>query len=39
MDTFLNIAGLVFMVTGIVTWVVVLFLMWFYWLCMPKEGE
>ena len=39
MDTFLNIAGLVFMVTGIVTWAVVLFLMWFYWLCMPKEGE
>ena len=39
MDTFLNILGLFFMVSGAASWGVVVFLTWYYWLCKPKGEE
>jgi len=39
METFLNIAGLFFMLSGIAIWVFGFFLVWYYWLCQPKNGE
>lgn len=37
METFLNILGLFFMVSGIAGWSFGGFLLWYYWLCMPKK--
>jgi len=39
MATFLNILGLFFMVSGIAAWFFSGFLLWYYWLCMPKKEE
>jgi len=39
MDTFLNIAGLFFMLSGFAAWAVGLFLMWYYWLCQPTKEK
>lgn len=39
METFLNILGLFFMVSGIAAWGIGGFLVWYYWLCMPREEK
>jgi hypothetical protein len=39
METFINVAGFFFMLSGIAAWGVGLFLVWFYWLCMPSKEE
>ena len=39
METFLNVVGLFFMLSGMAAWGVGLFLVWFYWLCMPGKEE
>jgi hypothetical protein len=39
MATFLNILGLFFMVSGIAAWAFGGFLVWYYWLCMPRKEE
>jgi len=36
MDTFLNVIGLFFMLSGIVAWGVGILLTWYYWLCEQK---
>ena len=39
METFLNVIGLFFMLSGIVAWGVGILLTWYYWLCQPTKGE
>jgi hypothetical protein len=39
MDIFLNIAGLFFMLSGMVAWVFGIFLAWYYWLCRPRKEQ
>jgi len=39
MDTFLNIAALFFMLSGMVAWVLCAFAAWFYWMCNRPPEE
>jgi hypothetical protein len=39
METFLNVAGLFFMLSGMVAWAFGGFLTWYYWLCQPKKEK
>jgi len=39
MDALLNILGLIFLVTGIITWLFVCFVTWYYWLCKPNKEK
>jgi hypothetical protein len=40
MDAFLNIAGFFFMLSGVVAWVAVAFVGFFYWTCnRPSQEE
>ena len=37
METFWNIAMIFFMLSGFVGWALALVLLWYYWLCSPKQ--
>jgi hypothetical protein len=39
METFLNVIGLFFMLSGIVAWGVGILLTWYYWLCQPLKED
>jgi len=39
MDTFLNVIGLFFLLSGIVAWGAVILLTWYYWLCEQKGRD
>jgi hypothetical protein len=39
MDTFLNVIGLFFLLSGIVAWGAGILLTWYYWLCQSKKGD
>jgi hypothetical protein len=38
MDAFLNVAGLFFMLSGMLAWLIASLLIGYYWLCMPRKG-
>jgi hypothetical protein len=39
METFLNVAALFFMVSGMAAWGAGLLLTWYYWLCQPRKEK
>lgn len=39
MDTFLNVLAWFFLLSGVLSWVVFIFLTWYYWLCQSKKEK
>ena len=39
MDAFLNVMTWFFLLSGVLSWIVVICLTWYYWLCQPSKGE
>jgi hypothetical protein len=39
MDALLNVMTWFFLLSGVVSWVVVISLTFYYWLCQPKKGK
>jgi hypothetical protein len=39
MDAVFNIAGLFFMLSGMVAWLLAAFVFWFYWMCQRPQKE